>query len=121
MCFVSLQRPTQSTTLNTGAKILWPDLQVPPVTFTFLEVDPKKGLSEDKVSPAEFFNSHPFSWFVTRYSCQIEMDINTKFAMMWLPSFALSSPTEKEVKERRRSADGMYSYSNLCSSLGGLG
>lgn len=34
--------------------------------------------------------------------CQVENENNTKFAMEWLPSFALHPPTEREVKARFR-------------------
>ena len=30
---------------------------------------------------------------------QVQFDVNTAFAMSWLPSFALDPPTSKEVKD----------------------
>lgn len=91
--------------------------QVPPVTFTFLDINSKKGLNEDAAFPAILLHvrciylvqklrsefmilmmARPLVNFVLAAG-QIQTETNTKFAMSWLPSFALDPPTEKEVKD----------------------
>ena len=74
--------------------------------FSFLDVSEKKGLSEDMVPLAPLTvsqvaskNELPERVLVFAGSCcQIQTDNNTKFALLWLPSFALDQPTEKETK-----------------------
>ena len=70
-----------------------------PATFSFLDVHPDKGLNEDVVELAYKLLS-----FI-RLGCsalnnfgQMQEEVNTHFALMWLPSFAVDPPTSMETK-----------------------
>ena len=38
------------------------------------------------------------TWTSSRPLCQMESDANTRFALEWLPLFAMDPPTERERK-----------------------
>lgn len=80
------------------------------MAFSFLDLHPERGLCEEAVVLARLIDfgvvcvcvREPVVLFHVHYLCQIEYDINTAFAMHWLPAFALWPATEKETKELHR-------------------
>ena len=71
-----------------------------PTVFSFLDVHPDKGLNEDVVELAckNMLLSFIRLAFKSFNFGQMQEEVNTHFALMWLPSFAVDPPTSMETK-----------------------
>jgi len=70
-----------------------------PATFSFLDVHPDKGLNEDVVELAcKLLSFIRLGCSALNNFGQMQEEVNTHFALMWLPSFAVDPPTSMETK-----------------------